>query len=85
LAQQCRHFKVSHSENEALYPFSTKPQMGCMLTPTLVMYSGESLTETEQINNSQTDETHKETIVGRISGRQKKTPITRNKDFLWEE
>jgi len=45
----------------------------------------EPKTETEQINNSQTDETHKETIVGRTSGRQKKTPITRNKDFLWEQ
>jgi hypothetical protein len=45
----------------------------------------EPKTETEQINNTQTDETHKETIVGRTSGRQKKTPITRNKDFLWEQ
>jgi hypothetical protein len=36
-------------------------------------------------NSSQTDATHKESAVYRTSNRQKKVPITRNNDFLWEQ
>jgi hypothetical protein len=36
-------------------------------------------------NSSQTDATHKESAVCRTSNRQKKVPITRNNDFLWEQ
>jgi len=42
-----------------------------------------------QINNinnkNQIDTTHKEIVVARTSNRQKRQPITRNKDFLWKQ
>jgi hypothetical protein len=38
----------------------------------------------DQNNNSQTDVTHKETVVCRTSDRQKRVPITRNNDFFME-
>jgi hypothetical protein len=42
-----------------------------------------------QTNNSknkiQIDTLHKETAVPRTSNRQKRQPITRNKDFLWKQ
>ena len=42
-----------------------------------------------QINNinnkNQIDTSHKEIVVPRTSNRQKRQPITRNKDFLWKQ
>jgi len=38
-----------------------------------------------QNNNGQADETHNETVVCRTSNRQKRVPITRNNDFLWQQ
>jgi hypothetical protein len=42
--------------------------------------------QTSNINSSiQSDTLHIETAVPRTSSRQKRQPITRNKDFLWEQ
>jgi len=43
----------------------------------------------DQINNinnsNQVDKSRKEIVVPRTSNRQKRQPITRNKDFLWKQ
>jgi hypothetical protein len=44
----------------------------------------ESKTAPDQKNSSQTELTHKETVVCRTSSRQKRVPITRNNDFFME-
>ena len=39
----------------------------------------------KQNNYGQGDVTDKKVIVCRISSRQKKVPVTRNNDFLWQQ
>ena len=49
--------------------------------------ASKSLPDQTNITNNkiQIDTLHKETVVPRTSNRQKRQPITRNKDFLWKQ
>jgi hypothetical protein len=51
---------------------------------TVIMHTKPKISP-DQVSSSQTDTTHKESAVYRTSNRQKKVPITRNNDFLWEQ